>query len=343
MRTPREAVNLAQGIALAHSGSAPFDRFPLGEGYERIRLSFMNTEVVGTGATPNVLGSYAYLKNIRLLTSKNEPVVDCPGLGLYLLHLLLHGCEPVYTPVAAGSAAYPAVLDLPFAFPFLQKQEDTFLDSAQYNKLSLAVDTGTPTDFLTAPGTATIASVMDITVIKSKAAMLNRKPIVRGQDLSKLSRPIYVPYIRHLPTQNPTTTPFINIEISDDLYLLGIVLFAMTGNAALVPYFAPGVPSWQLLNVNFGDNFVPNYLGTLPPLHFWQETRQRMYLPSAIGGYSGIGVYPHFFAAPVDGAGSIRERYWTGRKSQVQISWTAAGGGTPSVDCLLFGYRKMRP
>jgi len=344
MRTPREAFSVAQGLAMTHGTILTRDAgFPLGKGYEALRLSWTNTQVAGTGATPNVLGSYAYIKNVNLLTSKNEPVCDCPGLGLYLLHLLLRGCEPPYTVMAVGSAAYQAALDIPFALPPLQKQDDLFLDTAQYNKLTLNVLAGTPTDFLQAPGTATFASAMDITVLQTAAAMLNRKPIVKGTDLSKLSRPVYVPYIRHLPCQNPTLTPNINIEIADDLFLLGIIMFAQINNAALTPYLITGTPSYQLLNVNFGDNFIPNYLSALPPQHFAMETRQRMYLPSGIGGYSGIGVYPHFFVSPIDSQGSIRERYWTGQKSNVTISWTPAGGANPSVDTIIFGYRKMRP
>ena len=353
MRTPREAVNLAQGIALPVTGTTAFDRFPLGEGYEAIRLTILATLTHGTGTTPHVLGNFANIRNVRLLTGKNEQVCDCPGLGLYLLNYILHGTEPFYDPILAATGAYRAVIDIPFNFPMLQKPEDCYLDSAQYNKLSLAVDTGALTDFETTPGTETVTCAMDISILQSKAAMLNRQPIVKGMDLSKLSRPIYVPYIRHLPTQNPTTTPFINIEISDDLYLLGIILFSEINNAGLVPYFQPGVPSHQLLNVSFGDNFVPNYMGVLPPMHFMAEAMQRMYTISPNGGsnvtpilnsgYGAVGIYPHFFAQPVDGQGSIRERYWTGGKSQVQISWTAAGGANPSVDCLLFGFRKMRP
>lgn len=324
-RLPDECINLIAGDTLNPSSIKTYrDIFPLsGEGWRRLRLTFHNAIVVGTGATPNVLGSYLFIKNINLRTSRNENPINVPGMGLYYHNFLMDGVEPVYTNVVAGSATYDAVVDIPFVFPFLARKEDLAIDSGRYTMIELEIQTGSISDFLRAPGTAILATTLDVTLFQSKSC------------LDPLGKPVALPYIKHLTPFQAVTKGYADIESAMDLILFGfyavahdLVTWGTVGNAY------EGTPVDCLTDISFYDNVVQ-----------WIETSKVGVFQQERALFSNnrtfTGVYPWIFSKE----GTYKSGYPTGAKTEIKFNIGNGNVGTPTtpqVDLVLFGTREFR-
>jgi len=324
-RAPDESITLISGASLDQSGFITLrDIFPLtGEGYRRLRLSLHNAIVVGTGADPNVLGSFLNIKNINLKTNRQENPISVPGMGLYYLNSLMHGVEPTYVNVAAASATYHAVIDIPFVYPFLSRKEDLSLDSGRYNSIELQLQTGAITDFLRTPGTATLATTYDLTLFRNKSC------------LDELGKPVAMTYIKHMTPFAAVDKGYADIERADDLIIFGFIAIAhdlvtwgTVGNAF------EGTPADCLTDISWYDNLV----------HWIAENKVQVFQEER-AHYSNnrafTGVYPWVFSRE----GSYKSGYPTGGKTEVKFKIGTGNVGaptTPQVDLILFGSRELR-
>jgi len=325
MRLPDESINLISGQAISPSGAVTVrDIFPLsGEGWRRLRLTLHHTIVIGTGADPNVLGSYLFLKKVSINTNRNENPINISAMGLYYLNFLMNGVEPVYTNVAAGSATYDAIIDIPFVFPFLSRKEDLSIDSGRYNMIELELQFGSVTDLLRTPGTATLASTFDLNLIRNKSAF----------DVD--GKPVAMPYIKQLAPFQAVTKGYADIESAEDLILFGffavahdLVTWGTVGNAF------EGTPADCLTDISFYDNLIQ-----------WIKTNKVGMFQEERSLYSNnrtfTGVYPWIFSKE----GSYKSGYPTGNRSEIKFEIGNGNVGTPTtpqVDLVLFGTRELR-
>ncbi|MBA7496240.1 hypothetical protein ES702_06839 [subsurface metagenome] len=324
MRLPIEQLALISGDVIAPNSVKTYSTlFPLsGEGWHKIRLSFHNVLTAG-GTVPNALGSYLYVKNITLRTSRNEVIVACPGMSLYHLNWLMNGVEPMYTIVAAGAGAFNAIIDIPFSLPLLSRKEDLILDSGRYTLIELEITLGTITDFQRTAGTAAVTTTMDMSLFRGKACF------------EESGKPLALPYIKHLAPFQAVTKGYIDIESADDLALFGFFAHASTlATWGTVGNAYEGTPADCLDDISFQDNII-SYLKLLKLGTFQQERSE----------YSNsrtlVGIYPWIFARE----GSIYNSYWTGQKSELKLVIGNGNVGTPTtpqVDLVIFGMREMR-
>lgn len=324
MRLPDESINLVTAETLSASGTKTLrDIFPLsGEGWRKLRLTFHN--VIGAGGTvPNVLGSYRFIKDINIRTSRGENPISLPGMSLYYLNYLLNGVEPVFTNVIAGAGTFDAVIDIPFTFPFIARKEDFSIDSEAYNMLELQIQTGALADFQRTPAAATLATTMDVTLIRNKSG------------LHESGKPVGLPYLKHMAPFQAVTKGYADIESAEDLILFGffavandLVTWGTVGNAY------DGTPVDCLTDISFYDNLIQwiqnNVVGV------FQEERALFSNNRAL-----TGVYPWVFAKE----GTYKSGYPTGGRSEIKFKIGNGNLGTPTtpqVDLVLFGTRELR-
>lgn len=321
-RSPEECIALITGDTFPSNQTKTYSSlFPLGkEGYRKLRLTFYHTVVIGTGATPIVLSEYNIIKSINFRTSRNEQTHMIPAQGLYYFNKIFNGVAPHHTPMAAADAVYKAVVDIPFCLPQMGRQEDTILDSGRYSSLELEINLGGIADLFGAPGTATVATTMDMTLFRTKATMFDA------------GKPLAMPYIKGLAPFDPTTRPYIDIESAKDFSILGLFAVCQSGGTVVagVPYTGVNIDSLDQLT--FRDNII-DFMRNVKVTSFQED---RIQLCEA----DVTGLYPYLFARE----GTMAAAYWTGGKSEIKLEIGAVVGApaTPQVDVCIFGLRQMR-
>lgn len=156
--------------ALNNSGVTRFSKdFPLGEGWHRMDLYFNVAVTIGTGAGVVAESLLKYIKAITLKTSRGEkPYDNVPGRLAYFIDRVKRGTSATLPSVAAASATYKAMLTLWFSDPLALREQDTILDTARYSGVELAVQLGSISDLYSAPGTATVATTLDIYIERTR-------------------------------------------------------------------------------------------------------------------------------------------------------------------------------
>jgi len=283
-------------------------------------LTFHHTVVIGTGATPVVLSEYNAIKNLLFYTDRNETTHRLPAQGLYYFNWLFNHVQPVHDAMAAASATYKAVVDIPFSFPFLARQEDTQLDTGRYDAVNLQISMGSIADMFGAPGTATVTHKLDIALVRSKACMFEG------------GSPYFLPYIASLPPFDPTARAYADIESAVDLNLFGLIAVAQSGGTVVAGVPFTGVNIDCLDQITFRDNFIDLIKGV--NLNVFKEERKQYSLTDI------TGLYPFCFAQE----GSFANAYWTGKKSEIkfEIGSVVGAPATPQVDLILFGIRDLK-
>lgn len=323
-RLPEEDVLLVAGDALSASQTKTYrDIFPLsGEGWRKLRLSFHH--VVGAGGTvPNPLGAYRFIKGVNIRTSRNENPVSTPGMGLYLLNYLMNGIEPVYTTVVAGALTFHCNIDIPFTFPFIGRKEDLSIDSGRYTMIELELQTGTLADMQRTPAAATLASTVDISLVRNKSGFYEG------------GKPVAMPYIKHLTPFQAVTKGYVDIESAEDLILFGFIAMAndlVTWGTVGNPY--DGTPVDLMTDISFEDNLMS-----------WVKTKKVDSFQEDRAHYSNsrtlAGVYPYLFTKE----GSYKGGYPTGGRSEIKLkigNGAYVAATTPQVDVILIGSRTLR-
>jgi hypothetical protein len=359
MYYPTERRTVFAGVALPSAAVTVLNNiFPLdGMGWTKLRLVLHGIATgAGGAADPFTDGLYRWIKGITFRTSRGEVLCNnVPGMALYWLNSYLNGSAPFHDPIpvhgAGGTEAFCAVLEIPFAFPFLRRGEDTIFDSGRYSNAELQITTGTVADLFTTPGNTVLAVTYDLEIEATLAAM--------GKDLS--GKPAALPYIATYPNILTAVRQSWDIESSLDLGLFGFFIHnhPQLGAAPLAqtPFCDPGTVlraariaatgTWDAItNITFVDT-VRTWLNLLIQQSF-QETRQKL-LPfnrydvpvvGAIAPTVDMGMYPHFFVKNK----SFNEAYPTGKKSTIRLQFvnTAAALATDEADLCIFGMRALR-
>ena len=325
MRRSTECKAIVTGRAVNMNGiNTITTEFPLtGETWERIRITLYYSITIGTGTTPVFLGGYNTVKNVSLRTGKNETICQAPGPALYWLNYELDDRPPFHTEIAASTATYVAVLDIPFHFPFLRRFEDLYLDSGRYNYLELAVQLGTIADFLGTPGTATVTTTMDVHVFRSMA----------GMSKDRSGEPLAVPFIKAMPSIAPASRNYFDIESALDLAIMGFLMYNTTSNSG--PWVGTGADNIDLITWR---DAVRQYLDRVKYTVFQQNRHRHFGWNVYLTNTPFTGIYSYRFVRDE----SVKSAYPTGGKSEVKLEIGSIITGTNTTDLLLYGFRAKR-
>ena len=338
---PTEEVVLFTGRTLPPSATTTINTdFPIdGCGWERIRISL--TGVLAAVATPFADGLYRFLKGITLKTSRGEYIYDnVPGMAVYRLNQMFYHADPDHDRMLAAGGTFTAVLDLPLGMPFLNRPEDTFLDTSRYSNVELQLQTGGLAVFAPA-APATCPVTFGLSIVRTLSAL--------GKDGK--SKPVNHPYFKAYQNIATATTLLWDLESSLDLGLFGF--FLQNHDVLLiegaVPFCHPAAGNVDhIQTITFRDS-LRNYVDSVP-LEVWRKKRRDLtpyqfydgQAPAVVAteiATSSLGIYPHFFVKH----GSVNEQFATGRKSLIQVRFTLnAAAGTERADLCVFGQRGLR-
>lgn len=338
---PTEEVVLFTGRVLPPGAITTIGpEFPIdGTGYERIRICL--TGVLAAVATPFADGLYRFIKGITLRTSRGEVIYDnVPGMALYRLNQMFYHTDPEHGRMLAAGGTFTATIDLPLGMPFLNRPEDTFLDTSRYSNIELQIATGGLAVFAPA-APATCPVTYGISLVRTLAA-------IRADGKSK---PVNHPYFKAY--QNLATAAALqwDLESSLDLGLFGF--FIQNHDVLLVegavPFCHPAAGNVDNIQaVTFRDSLRP-YVNAVQ-LEFFMKKRRDLtpyqfydgQAPAVVAteiATSRLGIYPHFFVTN----GSVNEQFATGRKSLIQVAFTLVGAaGTQRASLCVWGQRALR-
>lgn len=344
MWQPKERITLLSGFVLPPSAVTTFTNiWPLDRtGWYKIRLHLHCT--LAAVATPFADGAYRFIKGITLRTSRGEVLLNnVPGMALFRLNSILNHSQPFHDPHLAAGGPFCAVLDLPLTFSFLNRLEDTILDTGRYGNLELQISTGSLAVFAPA-APATCPVLLGIEIERTMSAMEERQGDVSG-------KPAVLPYIGTYPNQPQSVNLFWDLESSLDLGIFGF--FISSQDVLLVegavPFCHPAAGgSDNLTNVSLEDT-ARRWINFLPFETFREDRRALLPYSWYDGGAlpvaateiatSNLGIYPYIFVKN----GSLNEVYVTGGKARIRLSYTLVGAaGTLRTDLCVFGMRTLR-
>lgn len=324
-RTILTAEPLAIGVVRVFTNIFPLD----GCGWTKIRLILHG--IIGAGVTPWADGLYRWIRGITLRTSRGEVLYNqVPGMAFYWLNSLFKHKYPVHGILPAAGATIDAIIDIPLAFPFLNRPEDTLLDSGRYSNLELQITTGALTDFAPA-GAATAVVTLGIEIHSTLSALIE----------DGTGKPFALPYVATYPLIHADVQRFWDIESSLDLGLFGF--FLLNHDASGCP-FAPAVAgNDHLTSLSFRDT-VRTWINLVDFRSFQQHRGDLLPSFNAYQAVLGteiptlpLGLYPYFFVQH----GSINEVYPTGKKSFIRLEFVNATA-TDEADLCVFGMRALR-
>lgn len=336
---PKEKRTVLTAAVMPNGGIFTFDRFPLdGLGIRKIRLLLCATVVAGTNTTPNTTGCYNYLKGVTLRNNKDEYYLNAvPGLALLRANWNFDKATPHYDPVLLAGGVFRAVVDLPLTYPFLNRPEDTIVETKRLNSMTLEIACGTVLDFLSVAGTGTVVVTIGIEIIGTRASV--------GVTQDGTPDPVHAQayfhsYMRTYPMLHADVQTFWDLEAAPDLALLGFLMY--NHGASGIPWVGDlafiGNDHPTLLSLS---DIGHRYLGGILDLSFQHERFIRpqndynRHAADAASPLSKLGEYHHCFVED----GSINEGYAC--KLIPRLEWTNATA-TDETDLLVYGVRKLR-
>ena len=337
MYYPVERKSLLEGYALTNSAVNRFTTQlqPDGCGWMKLILNFHATLAWTDAAVVDRRGLYRWIKGITLRTSRGETIYDnvC-GLALYICNSVFNHVAPVHDVILGADGTYDGVIELYTWMPFLNRGEDTILDTSRYSSLELSITTGSVLDFVNDATGESIAVTLDIEVEKTLSAL----------SPDGKSGPVAHAYFAQRGPFVHSAQAYFDIESSTDLGLFGFALkIAATGETC--PFDGAGVDN--LTYLTFEDSVRP-WINRAMPWGLKQELHnllhfeaQNIYLatPAATEQvvYPLLGVYPYTFVKN----GSINEHYATGKKSQIRVTW-GDDTATDIGNLVYWGMRALR-
>lgn len=325
MRGYVERPNLITGAALNNAGQTQFSKeFPMGEGWYTLNLMLNLALVVGTGTTPLTEGELLFIKNVLLRSDRGEILCNLPGRALWKLAALKNGALAFKDAIAAATATYRVQLPIyfcdPEAGPFqMDRAEDTILDTARYNSVSLQVTLGSVADLLGTPGTATVAVTMDAEVERSMGVLPGdrKKPGSGGLPIAHINYDIR-------PPVDANVTQSIDIERSADMSLKRLYTHTGTTGTGGVPFSGANADTViASITVKDQNRFIEKE-------RIWRQIQNGNKLDSMLEiALAGI-VYFNFVADK-----SIASAMATADKSTLQETWVNGTAPANSITTLM--------
>jgi hypothetical protein len=299
-----ELANILTGGVININGTTTFGKdFPLGEGWLKMLLRFNHSLTIGTGTTPIAESELLIIKNVMLKTDRGEILCNLPGRALYKIAVYQLAQTPNKNAMAGATAVYRVTLPISFIDKDMNRPVDTIVDTSRYNSLTLQVTYGGITDLLTTPGTATLATTMDVEVERT----LGRLP-PKGKPI------FHINYDSRQPVDAVNSTN-IDLERSADMSIKRLYVHSCTGGTAGVPWSGVNADTVQnIVTVKDQNRFIQK-----ERIHAMiQDNNKLDSMLEAI--IAGVEVFD--FVRD----GSITSALSTGNKSVLQYTWTNQAG-----------------
>lgn len=231
-----ERANVITGNALNVNGLTVFSQqLPMGEGWYALYLRFNHVFTVGTGTTPVTEGELLIIKNVLVRSDRGEMICNLPGRALFKIANYKTSEVPRKDAIAAASATYRVTLPIFFADDYMLRPEDTVLNTARYNSVSVQVQYGTVADLLGTVGTSTVAPTLDVEIERSLGT------------LPQQAFPIGIPSYDYDPPVDANVTQVVNLERSADMSIRRLYVHSSTSGTGGVPW--SGVNADTIQNV----------------------------------------------------------------------------------------------
>lgn len=335
-RSYTEKMNLVQGFALSGGGANGgrtilTQQLPLGEGWYEMHLWFDILFTVGTAAGITAGSDYELrvIRSIQIRTDKGEIIVNLPGRALAKIGWIKSGMEPHRAIFAAVGAPTHYLVHIPifFADPHAARPEDTVLDTARYNSVTLDITMGPNADLTDTVGTGTYTASLDVDVIRSKGPLdPQAKPVA------------HMSYDFRQPVDANTGT-VVDLERATDLWLRRLYVHSGTPATAGGVAGANGGLPWYVINADTIQNVVDirDQSGFIVQQRIHSRVQHENQLAYNLLPYTDdvavpalshllapmVGLEVHDFMAHDD---SINSALFTGNKSILQYRWTNQAG-----------------
>ena len=314
-----EHVNIINGSSLTIGGRSIFkNEFPLGEGWYSMRLRFNISVTIGTGTGAIPEGELKFIRNIFLRTDRGETLVNLPGRAIYKIATVKAGSPPRKDAVAAATAVYSVNLLIPFVDSSMLRPEDTILDTARYNSVTLDIQTGTVADLFTSVGTSSVTATLDCEVERSKFA------------LDEGARPIAHITYEFNPPQDASSQTYVDLEQAPDLNIKRLYVHSCSSGVAGSPFSGTNADDVQDLSSLTDQS---GYIVQERIHEMIQDANKDDYSLESV--LTGIEV--HDFVKD----GSINSAIYTGDKSRLRYQWSNTAG-VASGDLVTVAYEGVR-
>jgi len=323
---PRNVENyqLLSGEPLVVSGKTTLGKnFQLGQGWFKLDFRFNLIVTIGTGTTPITEGELQFIKSITLKSDKSEYFISAvPARALFKAAIVRSRCVPQKDAIAAASATYSVNFPVYFTDDRAQRENDTIIDTARYQNMTLEIVLGTVADLFTVVGTSSLTATLDLNVKRTKEVL----PVKGG--------PIWYTQYQDMPPAIASTQTFVDLERSADLAIKRLYVHS----AAL----ATAGAEWSGTNDDTIQNVVQLKDGTSNIV----QDRIHGQIQADNKGFYALenqiaGVEVHDFFSDT---GSYRDTIFTNDKSRLQYTWTNQAGviATDQVTVLVEGIRDLR-
>jgi hypothetical protein len=317
-----EIVNIIRASSLTINGRTVFSReFPMGEGWYRFMARINIVVTIGTGSGAIAESELLFIKNLLLRTDRGEILCNLPGRAIYKIAATKSGAPPRKDAMAAASATYSVDLPIWFVDHKTVRPEDTILDTARYQSITLDVQVGGVADLFTTVGTSSVTATLDVDVERSKGLLPpEAQPVLH----------ISYDYAQPVDAASATT---IELERSPDLAYKRLYAHECSDGSAGVPFSGANADDVKNLeSIRDQTNFIVQ-----ERIHemIQNQNKNDFSLETALAGITVTD-----FVAD----GSLISALMTGDKSRLQYIWTnKAGVAANDIVTVAFeGIRKLK-
>jgi hypothetical protein len=313
-----EYERILNGESLNLDGLTTFGRsFPLGLGWYKANLRFTINLTHSAGSTVIEEGLLNIVKNVFLRTDRGEILCNIPGRGLYKMAQAITGTPSQIDTFAATTGTYYVTIPIIFADPMMLRPEDTILDTARYNSLQLQINFGNIGDLLSTTGGDTITATLEMEIMRTKLP------------LGEKAQPIYHVNYFALPTADPNSVTFLDVERAQDLLLKRLLVHTSASGTAGSPFTGTNADD------EIADLSLQSEKGYIVNQRTWamiqNENKEAYSLESVLSGFSIMDFVRDK---------SIMSALWTGDKARLQVLWT--NGTVTTNDLVSVGVEGIR-
>lgn len=304
-----ERYNFVSGAALNINGNTPFSKeFRLGAGWYKMWLRFVFTFTVGTGTTPLTDATARIIKKIFFKTDRGELICNEPGRAMFYVAAYRLGTLPFRTTFAASNGTYEIDIPILFTDDYMDRPEDTVLDTARYESLDLEIQLGGVADLLGTVGTSSVTATLDIDVERSYGKLPDK------------AKPHYFISYDHRAPQDASVNPNIELEKSPDLSIKRLYFFMGDTGSAGIPWSGNANDTYPVkTNIQDQDRFIEK-----DRKHPFVQSVNKLDASLEVA-LAGIEVYDWVRD------GSITSALSTGEKSSLQLQLTQSGAAANSI------------
>ena len=315
-----EVISVLRTSALTVNGRTVFtDQFPMGEGWYRAMLRIGLVVTIGTGSGAIAEGELLIIKNILLRTDRGETLCNLPGRAIFKIAVSKANTLPRKDAIAAATATY--FIDIPIFFvdQTMFRPEDTILDTARYNSVTLDIQMGGVADLFTTVGTSSLTMTLDFEIERTKGI------------LPPEAQPAMHINYEFAPPIDANSSTTIELTRAPDLAYKRLYVHECSAGSSGVPFSGANADDVKNLeSIRDQNNFIVQ-----ERIHEMIQNQNKLdYSLEAVLAGSTITDF-------VRADGSLITALMTGDKTRLQYTWTNKAG-VAANDFVTVAYEAIR-